>query len=116
EHTHRRTWPERDRAGGGLLCTGERAEQVSLTGAVRADQTNPFPEVDLFGERQEQVIDRYVGERGDASGRIAAAQTDRDVLIWHRGGWRSGGNELLPSCLGAVGLGGVLEVLRGALL
>ena len=94
----------------------QRAEQVALARAVRADQADALAVVHLVGERQEQATDRHVDELHHAARRVAAAQADLDVLVRHgRRRWTRG-DELLPAGLRRVGLRRVLEVLRGALL
>jgi hypothetical protein len=94
----------------------ERVEEVGLAGPVRADQADPLAVVDLVAERQEQVADRDVGELDHPPGGVGAAEADDDLLLGDRRRRRPDLHELLPAGLGRVGLGGVLEVLRGALL
>ncbi|CAB4572596.1 unannotated protein [freshwater metagenome] len=72
--------------------------------------------VHLVGEREEQTAHRDVLQLGDTASRVRATQTNVDLLISHRRGRRSERHELLPTRLGGIGLGGILEVLRGTLL
>ena len=95
---------------------GQRMQQMALAGAVGADEPEALTEVHLVAEREEQVAHRHLLELHHPPRRVGAAEGDVDLLVGHRRRRRAGGDELLPPRLGRVGLGGVLEVLRGALL
>ena len=116
EHADRRARPEVDGAVVGGDGAGQGGQQVGLPGAVGADQAEPLAEVDLVTERQEQVAHADVEHLHHPPGGVRPTQAHLDLLVRHGRGRRADGHELLPPGLRGVGLGGVLEVLRGPLL
>ena len=116
EHADGRPGTEANGAEVRLDVTAQGREEMALPCAVGSDEADALAEVHLVGERQEQLVDRDIVHLHDSSRRVRSSQLDVDLLIRRRRRGRSGCDELLPSCLGRVGLGRVLEVERHALL
>ena len=116
EHAHRGARAEGDGSATRRILPGQHVEEMGLAGAVGADESDPFTVMDFLGERKEEIVDRHRVEFRHAPCGIGTSQPDVDLVIGY--GWRrrSGGDELLPTSFGGVGLGRVLEILRGALL
>ena len=83
--------------------------------AVRADQRHTLTVIDLVAEWVKQVVHRHTVELGHATCCICTPQADVNLLVGHgRWGWASG-HELFPTRFGAIGFGGILEILRSPL-
>ena len=88
---------------------------MGFASAVRADQRHTLTVIDLVAERMKQVVHRDAVELGHAACRIRTPQADINLLVGH-GRWRwASGHELFPTRFGAVGFGGILEILRSPL-
>ena len=116
EHAHIGAWTKRNGARVLLVVAIEGVEKVRLAGSIGADESHALTEVDLFIERLEQTVNAHTAELHHTTRTICPAESHENLLVGNR--WRRGtrGHKLLPPCLGSIGLGGVLEVLRRARL